>query len=109
MFNLKCVTSFILGEDESQLFSRNILLPPAGTTPSSPLVRKKKKRDLMEVMEEEAQELLIHFNHLNMDALLRLTRHTLEVLRKHVQGSSHQHFNGGSALCLNSGLIEKYC
>ncbi|XP_060937369.1 dynein axonemal heavy chain 5 isoform X1 [Limanda limanda] len=81
------------GEDEGQLFSRSTSLPPASATPTSPLVRKKKKRDLMEVMEEEAQELLIYFNHLNMDALLRLTRHTLEVLRKHVQCSSHQHFN----------------
>ena len=104
MFNLKCVTSFLLGEDEAQLFSRNLSLPPAST---SPLVKKRKKMDLMELMEEEAHELLAHFNHQNMDALLRLTRHTLEVLRKHVHDSSNQHFNGGSALCLNSRL-KKY-
>uniref|UniRef100_A0A4W6EPU5 Dynein axonemal heavy chain 5 n=1 Tax=Lates calcarifer TaxID=8187 RepID=A0A4W6EPU5_LATCA len=96
----KCVTSFILGEDEGRsegrLFSRNTLLPPASVGPSSPLVRRKKKRDLMEVMEEEAQELLSYFNHRNVDALLRLTRNTLEMLRKRIYTSSLMHFLGGS-------------
>ncbi|XP_038567842.1 dynein heavy chain 5, axonemal [Micropterus salmoides] len=80
------------GRSEGRLFSRNTLLPPASVGPSSPLVRKKKKRDLMEVMEEEAQELLSYFNHRNVDALLRLTRNTLEMLRKRIHTSSLMHF-----------------
>ncbi|KAM6935223.1 dynein axonemal heavy chain 5 isoform 4-T4 [Lycodopsis pacificus] len=91
----KCVTSCISGEDggrsEGRLFSRNALLPLASVGPSSPLVRRKKKRDLMEVMEEEAQELLSHFNHRNVDALLRMTRNTLEMLRKRIYASSLIH------------------
>ncbi|XP_031154494.1 dynein heavy chain 5, axonemal isoform X1 [Sander lucioperca] len=76
------------GRSEGRLFSRNTLLPPASVGPSSPLVRRKKKRDLMEVMEEEAQELLSYFNHRHVDALLRLTRNTLEMLRKRIHTSS---------------------
>lgn len=83
-----------LGE-ESRLFSRNTLLPPASVGPSSPLLKRKKKRDMMEVMEEEAQELLSYFNHCNVDALLRLTRNTLEMLRKRIQNASPKHFLGG--------------
>ncbi|KAI7806102.1 putative dynein heavy chain 5 [Triplophysa rosa] len=82
------------GEEESKhegrLLSRSTTAPSIG--PSSPLMRKKKKRDLMEVMEEEAQELLSHFNHRNVDALLRLTRNTLETLRKRIQASSLMHY-----------------
>ncbi|XP_056299693.1 dynein axonemal heavy chain 5 isoform X1 [Pseudoliparis swirei] len=80
------------GRSEGRLFSRNTLLPPASVGPSSPLMRRKKKRDLMEVMEEEAQELLSYFNHRNVDALLRLTRNTLEMLRKRIHASSLTHF-----------------
>ncbi|XP_070767347.1 dynein axonemal heavy chain 5 isoform X1 [Enoplosus armatus] len=80
------------GRSEGRLFSRNTLLPAASVGPSSPLVRRKKKRDLMEVMEEEAQELLSYFNHRNVDALLRLTRNTLEMLRKRIHASSLMHF-----------------
>ncbi|XP_027143184.1 dynein heavy chain 5, axonemal isoform X2 [Larimichthys crocea] len=80
------------GRSEGRLFSRNTLLPPASVGPSSPLVRRKKKRDLMEVMEEEAQELLSYFNQRNVDALLRLTRNTLEMLRKRIHASSLMHF-----------------
>lgn len=101
---LSCVNSFISGEDEGRsegrLFSRNTLLPPASVGPSSPLMRKKKKRDLMEVMEEEAQELLSYFNHRNVDALLRLTRNTLEMLRKRIHASSLTHFMGGSCVTI---------
>ncbi|KAM6935220.1 dynein axonemal heavy chain 5 isoform 1-T1 [Lycodopsis pacificus] len=79
------------GRSEGRLFSRNALLPLASVGPSSPLVRRKKKRDLMEVMEEEAQELLSHFNHRNVDALLRMTRNTLEMLRKRIYASSLIH------------------
>lgn len=44
--------------------------------------------DLKDVMEEEAQKLLSHFNHRNLDALLKMTRNTLEMLRKHFSSSS---------------------
>ncbi|XP_060906983.1 dynein axonemal heavy chain 5 [Labrus mixtus] len=80
------------GLSEGRLFSRNTLINPASVGPSSPLMRKKKKRDLMEVMEEEAQQLLSYFNHRNVDALLRMTRNTLEILRKRIHASSLIHF-----------------
>ena len=105
MSNMKHVILLIPGEDESRLFSRNTLVPPASVGPSSPLAKRKKKRDLMEIMEEEAQELLSYFNHLNVDALLRLTRNTLEMLRKRIQGSSLMHFLGGSMLLLCSSVL----
>ncbi|XP_078108037.1 dynein axonemal heavy chain 5 isoform X3 [Sander vitreus] len=86
-----------IDSEEGRLFSRNTLLPPASVGPSSPLVRRKKKRDLMEVMEEEAQELLSYFNHRHVDALLRLTRNTLEMLRKRIHASSLMNFLGGDS------------
>uniref|UniRef100_A0A669D0H3 Dynein axonemal heavy chain 5 n=1 Tax=Oreochromis niloticus TaxID=8128 RepID=A0A669D0H3_ORENI len=91
----KCVA--FLGDDE-RLFSRNTLLRSASVGPSSPLVRRKKKRDLMEVMEQEAQELLSYFNHRNVDALLRVTRNTLEMLRKRIHMSSHGKSSGHHAI-----------
>lgn len=48
----------------------------------------------MKVMEEEAKELLSHFNHRNVDALLRLTRNTLETLRKRIHAISLMQFLG---------------
>ncbi|KAI2655575.1 Dynein axonemal heavy chain 5 [Labeo rohita] len=77
-------------KSEGRLLSRSTMAPSVG--PSSPLIRKKKKKDLMKVMEEEAKELLSHFNHRNVDALLRLTRNTLETLRKRIHASSLMHF-----------------
>ncbi len=62
--------------------------------PSSPMIRKKKKKDLMKGMEEEAKELLCHFNHRNVDALLRLTRNTLETLCKCIHATSLINFLG---------------
>ncbi|CAI5780204.1 dynein heavy chain 5, axonemal [Podarcis lilfordi] len=53
---------------------------------SSPLTKKKKRE--MEMLEEEAQELLSHFNHRNVDALLKVTRNTLEAMRRRIQASS---------------------
>ncbi|RXN22872.1 dynein heavy chain axonemal [Labeo rohita] len=79
-------------KSEGRLLSRSTMAPSVG--PSSPLIRKKKKKDLMKVMEEEAKELLSHFNHRNVDALLRLTRNTLETLRKRIHASSLMHFLG---------------
>uniref|UniRef100_A0A7N8XMR9 Dynein, axonemal, heavy chain 5 n=1 Tax=Mastacembelus armatus TaxID=205130 RepID=A0A7N8XMR9_9TELE len=80
------------GHSDAHPLSRNTLLPHASVGPSSPVMRRKKKRDLLEVMEEEAQELLSYFNHRNVDALLRLTRNTLEMLRKRIYTSSHTNF-----------------
>ncbi|XP_058868792.1 dynein axonemal heavy chain 5 isoform X2 [Acipenser ruthenus] len=75
------------GKSESRLFSRN-----TNTDPASPLVKKKKKKDMIEILEEEALELLSHFNHRNVDALLRVTRNTLETIRKRIHSSSVIHF-----------------
>lgn len=89
---MSCASGDDEGRSGSCLYSRETLLPPSSVGMSSPLVRRKKKRDLMEVMEEEAQELLSYFNHQNIDALLRSTRNTLEILRKRIHTSSLMHF-----------------
>uniref|UniRef100_A0A8C1CTU1 Dynein, axonemal, heavy chain 5 n=1 Tax=Cyprinus carpio carpio TaxID=630221 RepID=A0A8C1CTU1_CYPCA len=88
-------------KSEGRLLSRSTMAPSVG--PSSPLMRKKKKKDLMKVMEEEAKELLSHFNHRNVDALLRLTRNTLETLRKRIHASSLMHFLESSSRQKGSG------
>ncbi|XP_077576575.1 dynein axonemal heavy chain 5 isoform X2 [Stigmatopora nigra] len=80
--------------EEAHSFSRSTLLPSASVVGSSPLVRRKKKKDLMQAMEVEAQELLSYFNYQNVDALLRLIRNTLEMLRKRIQTSLLGHFLG---------------
>lgn len=59
----------------------------------------------MEVMEQEAQELLSYFNHRNVDALLRVTRNTLEMLRKRIHMSSLINFSGGSCLM----FLQYFC
>ena len=48
----------------------------------------KKKLEQQEQMEEAAQELLNHFNHRNLDALLKAVRYTLEGLRKRITAST---------------------
>uniref|UniRef100_A0A8C2G8A8 Dynein, axonemal, heavy chain 5 n=1 Tax=Cyprinus carpio TaxID=7962 RepID=A0A8C2G8A8_CYPCA len=88
-------------KSEGRLLSRSTMAP--SVAPSSPLMRKKKKKDLMKVMEEEAKELLSHFNHRNVDALLRLTRNTLETLRKRIHASSLMHFLESSSRQKGSG------
>lgn len=95
---LYCCAYSILVEDEVQPeghgVSRKTLLPPASIVPSSPLVRKKKKKDLAEVMEEEAKKLLSYFNHRCVESLLRLTRSNLEMLRKRIEQPPVNHFSG---------------
>ncbi|CAG12830.1 unnamed protein product [Tetraodon nigroviridis] len=59
-------------------------------------VRKKKKKDLAEVMEEEAKKLLSYFNHRCVESLLRLTRSNLEMLRKRIEQPSVNHFSEDS-------------
>uniref|UniRef100_A0A8C4TXL7 Dynein axonemal heavy chain 5 n=1 Tax=Falco tinnunculus TaxID=100819 RepID=A0A8C4TXL7_FALTI len=44
----------------------------------------KRKRMDLEMLEEEANELLSYFNHCNVDALLKVTRNTLETIRKRI-------------------------
>ena len=48
----------------------------------------KKRLEQREQLEEAAQELLNHFNHRNMDALLKSVRFTLENLRKRISASA---------------------
>ena len=55
----------------------------------------RKRREMKENLEEAAMELLAHFNHRNLDALLKVTRYTLEGLRKRITTSSMVHYIGG--------------
>ncbi|KAG8442619.1 hypothetical protein GDO86_011415 [Hymenochirus boettgeri] len=61
--------------------SQTTIVPPSSPT-------KKKKKDMMFILEEEAHELLSHFNHRNLDALLKVTKNTLEAIRKRIQMST---------------------
>ena len=54
----------------------------------------KRRREARENREEAAMELLAHFNHRNLDALLKVTRNTLEGLRKRITSSSMAHYLG---------------
>ena len=54
----------------------------------------KKKREMRENLEEAAQELLAHFNHRNLDALLKVCRYSLDSIRKRVTSSSHLNYIG---------------
>lgn len=49
------------------------------------------------MLEEEACELLSHFNHQNVDALLKVTRNTLEAIRKRIHASNTINFRGNDA------------
>ena len=48
----------------------------------------KRKQQQRQEIQQEAEYLLEYFNHQNLDALLKLTRSTLEVLRKRLNASS---------------------
>ena len=52
----------------------------------------KRKREMRDYLEEEAQELLSFFNHRNMEAIVRVTRTTLDAARKRVAASTAHHF-----------------
>lgn len=73
---------------------------------SSPLTKKKKKE--MEMLEEEAQELLSHFSHRNIDALLKVIRNTLEAIRKQIHASSVISFLGNCFRFLTFFPPKKY-
>ncbi|KAM4875452.1 dynein axonemal heavy chain 5 [Thomomys bottae] len=61
-----------------------------GTGPVPAVITRTKKET--EVLEEEACELLSHFNHQNVDALLKVTRNTLEAMRKRIHASHSINF-----------------
>ncbi|XP_027953732.1 dynein heavy chain 5, axonemal [Eumetopias jubatus] len=65
------------------------LKAPAGLLPLATILRKKKET---EVLEEEACGLLSYFNHQNMDALLKVTRNTLEAIRRRIHSSNTMNF-----------------
>nr|XP_054361159.1 dynein axonemal heavy chain 5 [Mirounga angustirostris] len=65
------------------------LKAPAGLLPLATILRKKKET---EVLEEEACGLLSYFNHQNMDALLKVTRNTLEAIRRRIHSSNTTNF-----------------
>lgn len=54
----------------------------------------KKKREMRENLEEAAADLLAHFEHRNQDALMKVTRNTLEALKKRISSSSMLHYMG---------------
>lgn len=54
----------------------------------------KKKREMRENLEEAAGDLLAHFEHRNQDALMKVTRNTLESLKKRISSSSMLHYMG---------------
>ena len=51
-----------------------------------------------ETMEESATELLAYFNHRNLDALLKVTRNSLENLKRRITSSSMVHYLAGKIL-----------
>jgi dynein heavy chain len=52
----------------------------------------KRKREMKDYLIEEAQELLSYFNHRNVDAIVRVTKATLDAMRKRVTVSSTLHY-----------------
>ncbi|CAC5424902.1 unnamed protein product [Mytilus coruscus] len=52
----------------------------------------KKKKEMRENLEEAAGDLLAHFEHRNQDALMKVTRNTLESLKKRISSSSMLHY-----------------
>lgn len=98
-----CCACSISGDVEVQLEGRVVsrkTLPPVSVGPPSPLVRKRKKKDLTEVMEEEAKKLLSYFNHRCVESLLRLTRSNLEMLRKRIEQPSINPFSGAACITM---------
>ncbi|KAM6224385.1 dynein axonemal heavy chain 5 [Rhynchocyon petersi] len=73
------------GQADTLTSSLNVGETGAGLMPLATIKRKKKETELLE---EEALELLSHFNHQNADALLKVTRNTLEAIRKRIHASN---------------------
>jgi dynein heavy chain len=57
-----------------------------------------KRRQQRDNMKEAAEELLAHFSHRNLDALIKVTRNTLEGMRKRITSSSMVHYIGGKGI-----------
>ncbi|KAJ8789143.1 hypothetical protein J1605_022244 [Eschrichtius robustus] len=66
----------------------------AGLLPLTTVARKKKES---EVLQEGARELLSHFNHQNLGALLKVTRNTLEAIRKRIHSSHTTSFQDSNS------------
>ena len=66
--------------------------------------KKAKKHAQREYLLDAARELLAHFSHRNLDALLKVTKNTLEGLRKRITSSSMVHYIGGTLLDCNIRL-----
>ncbi|XP_057352291.1 dynein axonemal heavy chain 5 isoform X2 [Manis pentadactyla] len=81
-------------EKVSNLNSADSKNESSGLLPLSTIIRKKKEA---EMLEEEACELLSHFNHQNVDALLKVTRNTLEAIRKRIHASNTINFRGSNS------------
>ena len=62
----------------------------------------KRKREMKDYLTEEAQELLSYFNHRNIDAIVRVTKATLDAMRKRVTVSSSLHYIEASLLAKDS-------
>lgn len=59
----------------------------------------KRKRETRDQLNMEAQELLTHFIHKNVDAIVRVTRTTLDSMRKRVQSAvAHHYVEKGSTI-----------
>nr|XP_044988409.1 dynein axonemal heavy chain 5 [Jaculus jaculus] len=66
----------------------------AGLASLATTTRKKRETEML----EEACELLSHFNHQNMDALLKVTRNALEAIRKRIHSSHIFNFLDSSSV-----------
>lgn len=53
-----------------------------------------RRRAQRETLKEAAEELLAHFTHRNLDAIVKVTRNTLEALRKRISSSTMVHYLG---------------
>lgn len=69
--------------------SRGSRLGSAAVNPAA--AASKRKREMRDYLAEEAQELLMHFNHRNIEAIVRVTRSTLDAMRRRVQVTSVTH------------------
>ena len=91
------------GEEENSDTLTSSLNAGAGLLPLMTVSRKKKE---IEALEEGARELLSHFNHQNMDALLKVTRNTLEAIRRRIQFCNMTSFWGNDPAGLASWLAK---
>lgn len=91
-FSLSHLVTAKREEGNSDLLTSS-LTAGAGLLPLMASTRKKKETELLE---EEACELLSHFNHQNVDALLKVTRNTLEAIRRRIHASNTINFRGNN-------------